>query len=430
MSISFPSVVTPSFPQLQQVRAPELPEFARQRVERFHTERVAASWSGRHILRGAKPGAAALMLQSNDYLAITRHPEIVAAQRDALAAAGNGMMMSGLFLQHDDDPLHVVERELALALGSEETILCQSGYVANVGLVQCLAGERTPVYVDMLAHASLWEGVKAAGAQSVPIFHNDPEYLERQVLRHGPGVVLVDSVYSTNGSLCPLAEFATIAQRHGCIFIVDESHSLGTHGVHGEGLVASLGLTDRVHFVTASLAKAYCARAGVISCSRQFKPYFAFESMPAIFSSTLLPPELAGIEASHRVVQREGWRRARLQHVTRRVRESLLEMGYPVREGSEQIIALEVGTEAAVMKVRDAFEAEQIFGAIFCAPATAKNRALLRLTLHAGLDDEAVARLLAACARLRDKVDLPEWSASRRERRNVSRPQPAMVEVA
>lgn len=430
MSISFPSAVTSSFPQLQQVRSPELPEFARQRVARFHDERLAATWNGRHILRGAKPGNGALMLQSNDYLAITRHPEIIAAQRDALAAAGNGMMMSGLFLQHDDDPLHVIERELALALGSEETILCQSGYVANVGLVQCLAGERTPVYVDMLAHASLWEGVKAAGAQSVPIFHNDPEYLERQVLRHGPGVVLVDSVYSTNGSLCPLTEFAAIAQRHGCIFIVDESHSLGTHGVHGEGLVASLGLTDRVHFVTASLAKAYCARAGVISCSRQFKPYFAFESMPAIFSSTLLPPELAGIEASHRVVQREGWRRARLQHVTRRVRESLLEMGYPVREGSEQIIALEVGTEAAVMKVRDAFEAEQIFGAIFCAPATAKNRALLRLTLHAGLDDEAVARLLAACARLRDKVDLPEWSASRRERRNVGRPQPAMVEVA
>ena len=55
MSISFPSIVTPSFPQLQQVRAPELPEFARQRVERFHNERVAMSWSGRHILTSGSP---------------------------------------------------------------------------------------------------------------------------------------------------------------------------------------------------------------------------------------------------------------------------------------------------------------------------------------------------------------------------------------
>jgi CAI-1 autoinducer synthase len=429
MSISFPSAVTSSFPSLQSARTPELPEFARQRVERFHAERVQVSWNGRHILRGSRPGPAALMLQSNDYLAITRHPDIVRAQHEALDCAGNGAMMSGLFLQQDDDPLHVVERELALALGSEEAILCQSGYVANIGLVQCLAGERTPVYIDMLAHASLWEGIKAAGAQAVPVFHNDPEYLERQILRHGPGLVLVDSVYSTNGSVCPLVEFAAITQRHGCIFIVDESHSLGTHGPNGEGLVASLGLNDRVHFVTASLAKAYCARAGLISCSRRFKPYFAFESMPAIFSSTLLPPELAAIDASHRVIQREGWRRARLQHVTRRVREALLELGYPVREGSEQIIALEVGSEAAVMRVRDQFEAENVFGAIFCAPATAKNRALLRLTLHAGLDDEAVSQLIGACTRLRDRVELADWSATKRERRNVNKPV-ALGEVA
>jgi CAI-1 autoinducer synthase len=419
MSISFPSVVTSSFPQLQQARAAELPEFARQRVERFHQERVQVGWSGRHILRGLRPGAGALMLQSNDYLALGQHPDIVEAQCAALTRTGNGNMMSGLFLQQEDDPMHVLERELALALGSEETILCQSGYAANVGLVQTLAGERTPVYVDMLAHASLWEGIKAAGAQAVPVFHNDPEYLERQILRHGPGVVLVDSVYSQNGSLCPLAEFATIAERHGCVFVVDESHSLGTHGVHGEGLVASLGLTGRVHFVTASLAKAYCSRAGVISCSRRFKPYFAFESLPAIFSSTLLPQEIAAIDATHQVIQREGWRRARLQYVTRRVRESLIDLGYPIREGSEQIIALEVGSEAAVMRVRDAFEAENVFGAIFCAPATAKNRALLRLTLHAGLDDAAVNQLVDACARLRDKVGLEEWSATRRERRNV-----------
>lgn len=429
MSISFPSVVTPSFPQLQQARAPQLPEFARQRVDRFHQERVQANWSGRHILRGLKPASGALMLQSNDYLALNRHPDIVEAQRAALADSGNGNMMSGLFLQQDDDPLHVLERELALALGSEESILCQSGYAANVGLVQCLAGERTPVYIDMLAHASLWEGIKAAGAQPVPVFHNDPEYLERQILRHGPGVVLVDSVYSTNGSVCPLVEFATIAERHGCVFVVDESHSLGTHGVHGEGLVASLGLTSRVHFVTASLAKAYCMRAGLISCSRRFKPYFAFESMPAIFSSTLLPQELAGIDAAHRVIQREGWRRARLQHVTRRVRESLLDLGYPIREGTEQIIALEVGSEAAVMRVRDAFEAENVFGAIFCAPATAKNRALLRLTLHAGLDDAAVSHLVDACTRLRDKLDLSEWSATRRERRHTGKTA-ALVDVA
>lgn len=416
MNASLAHVVPPAL-QRCPAAARELPEFVRVRVERFYAERVRGTWGGRHFMRGARPGPTALMLQSNDYLAITRHPEIVEAQRAALADVGNGMMMSGIFMQQDDDPLRALERVLAAGLGAEASILCQSGYVANVGLVQSLAGTDTPVYVDLRAHYSLWEGIKSAGARAVPIRHNDPDYLERQVSRYGPGVVLVDSVYSTDGSVCPLARFAEVAAGHDCVFIVDESHALGTHGPRGAGLVAGLGLSDRVDFVTASLAKAYCARAGLIACSRRFKPYFGFESLPAIFSSALLPHELAGIEAAHRVITREEWRRARLRDVTARVRQGLLELGYPVGEGSEQIVALEVGLEEALMHVRDAFEAEGVFGAVFCAPATTKNRALLRLSLNAGMDDADVERLLAVAARLRDRVDVAGWSSARRARR-------------
>jgi CAI-1 autoinducer synthase len=405
------------------LRAPAttLPDFAAQRVERFHTERLAQTWGGRHILRGRRPEADAILLNSNDYLAITRHPHIAQAQIAAIAAQGNGAMMSGLFLQDADEPMHRLERRFASALGYEATVLCQSGYNANVGLVQSLAGERTPVYVDLIAHTSLWEGIRSAGAQAVPILHNDTDYLERQILRHGPGVVLVDSVYSTNGSLSPLREVAAVANGLGCVLVVDESHSLGTHGRDGEGLVASLGLTDQVHFVTASLAKAYCSRAGLIACSRRFADYFAFESLPAIFSSTLLPSEIAALDAAHDVVRGEGWRRERLHAVTRQVREGLAALDYPIADGSEQIVALEAGSEPAVMRLRDALEAHDVFGAIFCAPATAKNRALVRLTLHAGLDDAAVQRLIAACAAVRGEVDVAGWSASRRQQRPARR---------
>ena len=431
MSVTYPTVVAPSFRPAAPAAA-ELPEFARSRVERFYSERVNGSWGGRHILRGSKPGSDALMLNNNDYLAIAKHPAIIKAQTDALFGTGAGLMMSGVFLQHEDDPVHVLERELAMAFGSESAILCQSGYNANVGLVQSLAGERTPVYVDMLAHASLWEGIKSAGAQAVPVMHNDVEYLERQVLRHGPGVILVDSVYSTNGSLAPVAAIADIAQRHRCVFVVDESHSLGTHGLHGEGVVASLGLASRVHFVTASLSKAYCSRAGLITCSRAFKDYFACEAMPAIFSSALLAADLAGIEASHEVIRTEGWRRARLWHVTQRVRAGLAELGYPIGDGTEQIVAFEAGVESLTMRVRDRLEEAGVFGAIFSAPATAKNRSLLRLTLNAAMTDDDIERLLAACKAVRDHVDLDAWSATRRSRRGATREAaaPSLVSVA
>ncbi|TCV97196.1 CAI-1 autoinducer synthase [Luteibacter rhizovicinus] len=403
------------------LKAPALPEFVNRRVDKFHNERVAIDWGGRHILRGRKPTTNDLLLQSNDYLSIAGHPDIVEAQRSSLAKGGLGMMMSALFMQDADDPLHRVEYELARAVGTENGILAQSGYAANVGLIQSIADDRTPVYIDMLAHASLWEGIRSAGARAVSVLHNDTAHLERQVLRNGPGVIVVDAVYSTNGSLAPLVEIAAVAQASGCVLIVDESHSLGTHGTRGEGLVASLGLQDRVHFITASLAKAYCSRAGFIACTDRFKDYFGCEALPAIFSSSLLPSELAGMSASHRVIQTEGWRRTRLRQVTRHVRCELTRLGYPIADGTEQIVAFEAGVEILTGKVRDVLERYGIFGSVFSAPATTVNRSLLRLTLNAGMSDSDVERLVDVCTKARDELDLPAWSASRRAKRGAQR---------
>jgi len=402
-------------------KAPALPDFVERRVDRFHNERVVIDWGGRHILRGLRPKDGDLMLQSNDYLAIAGHPDIIEAQRTALAEGGLGMMMSALFQQDADQPLHRVEAELARAVGSEDGILAQSGFAANVGLIQSIAGERVPVYVDMLAHASLWEGIRSAAAKAVPVLHNDVTHLERQVLRHGPGVIVVDAVYSTNGSIAPLVDIANLARDTGCVLVVDESHSLGTHGQRGEGLVASLGLNDRVHFITASLAKAYCSRAGFVACTTRFKDYFGCEALPAIFSSSLLPHELAGMSAAHRVIQTEGWRRQRLRQVTRHVRSELTRLGFPIADGTEQIIAFEAGQEILTGRVRDVMERHGVFGSVFSAPATTVNRSLLRLTLNAGMSDADVSRLIEACRTARDALDLPSWSATRRATRDDER---------
>lgn len=402
-------------------KAPALPDFVHRRVEKFHNERVAIDWGGRHILRGRRPQSDALMLQSNDYLAIAGHPAIVEAQREALSKGGLGMMMSALFQQDADEPIHRAERELARAVGSEDGILAQSGFAANVGLIQSIAEDRIPVYVDMLAHASLWEGIRSAGAKAVSVLHNDVAHLERQILRNGPGVIVVDSVYSTNGSLAPLERIADLSEANGCVLVVDESHSLGTHGDLGEGLVASLGLNDRVHFITASLAKAYCSRAGFIACTTRFKDYFGCEALPAIFSSSLLPHELAGLSASHQVIQNETWRRLRLRDVTQHVRRELAALGYPIADGTEQIVAFEAGEELLTAHVRDVMEQHGIYGSVFSAPATTQSRSLLRLTLNAGMSDGDVERLVDTCRDARDVMRLPEWSASRRAQREGAR---------
>ena len=396
----------------------ELPDFVAERVARYYRERKHSKWGGRHILHGRTPGPDALQLTSNDYLSIARHPQILHAMISSLANEGSSTLMSGIFL-HGECPQLEFEKKLARFMQADTGVLCQSGYAANVGLIQSIAGQEAPVYVDMLAHMSLWEGIRSAGAQSIAFYHNEPEHLERQILRNGPGVIVVDTVYSTNGSICPLRDIAAIAGRHNCVLVADESHSLGTHGRNGEGLVVELGLQDQVHFRTASLAKAFAGRAGIITCPASFSEYFKFESLPAIFSSTLLPHEIAGLAATLEVIESEGWRRDRLRANSAYLHAGLDSLGYNLNGSQSQIVSLESGTEQQTIVLRDALEERGIFGSVFCAPATPKNRAMVRLSLHTDLDQHDLDRILLACDEVRATTGFEQWPSTRRKRAQV-----------
>ena len=329
----------------------------------------------------------------------------------ALAHSQGELLMSAVYLQ-EGSAQHRLERKFAQFMGAQDGILAQSGWAANVGLVQTLAAPGIPVYLDMQAHASLWEGVQSAGATPLPFLHNDIEHLQKQLARHGRGLIVVDALYSTNGSVAPLRELVEIAERSGCLLIVDESHSLGTHGPRGAGLVADMGLSERVHFRTASLAKAFAGRAGFITCSSKFKGYFLSESRPAIFSSCLLGHELAWFDAAIDFVAAADDRRAALRAHAVEVREELSALGYNVSDGSEQIIALEPGPEPKTLALRKLLERHGIYGAMFCAPATPKNRSLVRLTLNSGLDRVQLSRIIQACDDIRSEADLENWSSN------------------
>ncbi|MFD0754889.1 alpha-hydroxyketone-type quorum-sensing autoinducer synthase [Massilia norwichensis] len=393
-----------------------MPAFVTKRMDAHHVDRIEQLMGGEHVHVWKRQGPGAVMLAGNDYLCLANEPSLLDAQVRALQGTDSQSLMSAVYLQAGSRQ-HRLEDKFADFMGAQETVLAQSGWAANVGLLQSIAGPGVPVYLDIMAHASLWDGVQLGGGKVVPFLHNNMDHLQRQLNKHGAGVIVVDALYSTDGSLAPLHEVVALAERTGSVLVVDESHSLGTHGPRGAGLVIEAGLEERVHFRTASLAKAFAGRAGIITCSSRFKGYFLSESRPAIFSSCLLNHELAWFDAAIDFVEAADARRAALRRITQEVRAGLGRLGYCVDEGSEQIVALEVGTEPKTLVLRKALENRGIQGAVFCAPATPKNRALVRLTLNAGLSKREIAKLLDACADMREEVDLENWTSTLRHRR-------------
>lgn len=381
-----------------------LPSFIEERLDTFFTDLIGNNKNQKHLVVGKTPPADAVVMQSNDYLSISNNSQIKFAHTKAIAEQNESIVMSAVFLQNDESKPEF-ETQLAQHMGMESCLLSQSGWLANIGLLQTICAPNIPVYIDFFAHMSLWEGARIAGAQIHPFMHNKVSHLRKQIKRHGVGIIIVDSVYSTIGTIAPLEAIYEVAQEFGCALLVDESHSLGTHGPHGSGLINELGVQDQVDFVTASLAKAFAYRAGAILGSEKLTRILPFISYPAIFSSSVLPQEIIRLEATLEVIRNSDKQRKQLFIQAKKLRIGLKQIGFNIRSES-QIIALECGSEHNTGLVRDFLEENNVFGSIFCSPATPKNRSIIRLTVNADITDNDIDNVLHVCQRAFENTTL------------------------
>ena len=372
-----------------------LPSFIEERLNFYIQDLIAQNQSQKHLVLGKRPPYNAVVMQSNDYLALSHNKQIQQAHQAAISEHDDNVVMSAIFLQ-DEESKPAFETELASYVGMESCLLSQSGWAANIGLLQTICPPDTPVYIDFFAHMSLWEGIRAAGAKAHPFMHNNMNHLRKQLERHGSGVIVVDSVYSTIGTIAPLRDIYEMAQEFDCAVVVDESHSLGTHGENGAGLVHALGLTNQVDFITVSLAKTFAYRAGAILGPKQLSETLPFVAYPAIFSSTVLPQEVVRLEKTLEVIKGSEDKRKALFKSAKSLTTGLKRIGFNIRSES-QIVALECGSETNTERVRDFLEERDVFGAVFCRPATGKNKNIIRFSVNADMTPRDIDHVLTVC---------------------------------
>lgn len=373
----------------------QLPEFISNRLLFQVEDLIHSNKSKTHLVMGKVPESDSIIMQSNDYLSIANHPEIKQVHTDAINKCDASVVMSAIFLQSERSKPNF-EKQLASYTGMSSCLLSQSGWAANIGLLQTICAPTTPVYIDFFTHMSLWEGARIADAAIHPFMHNNLNHLIKQVERYGAGIIIVDSVYSTIGTVAPLKELCDIAERYGCAIIVDESHSLGTHGPQGAGLVKELELTDKVDFITVSLAKSFAYRAGAILGHDLISHTLPFVAYPAIFSSALLPFEIDRLEKTLEIVRGSDEKRAQVERLARQLRQGLKQIGFQVRSQS-QIVAIETADERNTEHVRDYLEDNGIFGSVFCRPATGKNKNIIRFSINASLSEQDIDKTIEVC---------------------------------
>ncbi|MFI6264007.1 8-amino-7-oxononanoate synthase [Micromonospora sp. NPDC051006] len=348
-------------------------------------------------------GEAVTDLAGNDYLGLATHPEVVAAAARALSAYGLGATGSRL-VRGSTDAHHALEDALADWLGADRALVFSSGYLANLGALRALVQPRTLLVSDAHNHASLIDGCRISGAETVVTPHADVTAVAAAlaVAPGRPAVVVTESIFSVDGDLAPLARLHAVARRYGALLLVDDAHALGVTGPAGAGAVAAAGLAGQPDVVvTATLSKALGGAGGVVAGPAEYVRHLVETGRTFIFDTALPPAVAAGVHAAVVLARAGDPLRAELAERVALAVRRLRDGGLTVSTPDAGVVSVTApGPEAATAWAAHCRDRGVAVGC-FRPPSTPDTRSRLRLTINAGVpraDFDRALDMILECA--------------------------------
>ncbi|WP_338678132.1 8-amino-7-oxononanoate synthase [Streptomyces sp. SCSIO 30461] len=345
---------------------------------------------------------ALLDLASNDYLGLTRRPEVTAAAGEAADRWGAGA--TGSRLVTGTTALHAeLEAELARFCGFEAALVFSSGYAANLAALTALSTHGSLIVSDAANHASIVDGCRLARAETAVVPHADPEAVRKTLDAH-PGrrsLVVTDSVFSVDGDAAPLTALAAACRAHGAALVVDDAHGLGVLGDGGRGALHAAGLAGAVDVLaTMTLSKSLGSQGGAVLGPARVIAHLVNAARTFIFDTGLAPAAAGAALASLRLIEREPELADRARAVAATLHERLTDAGLTAARPDAAVVSVRApSAESAVRWAADCRAAGLAVGC-FRPPSVPDGISRLRLTARADLTerqlDEAIAVILGA----------------------------------
>jgi glycine C-acetyltransferase len=359
-------------------------------------ERILEGPQGAEVSVG---GRTVLNFCANNYLGLAADPALVGAAQDGLARWGLGLA-SVRFICGTQSIHRELEVAIARFLGTDGAILYTCCFDANGGLFETLLGEGDVVISDALNHASIIDGIRLCRAERHRYAHGDMADLERVLAATRSArtrLVVTDGVFSMDGDIAPLTQICDLADRHGALVMVDDSHATGVLGPTGRGTPEHCGVRDRVDIVTSTLGKALGgASGGFTAARREIVALLRQRSRPYLFSNTLPPALVAASLACLTMLDRSSVRRDRLAANTRWFREAMTAAGFAIRPGVHPIVPIMLGEARLAQQMAADLLAEGIYVVGFSYPVVPKGAARIRVQLSAAHEPAHLERAVAA----------------------------------
>jgi 8-amino-7-oxononanoate synthase len=341
---------------------------------------------------------------SNDYLGLAGSSELAAAVRSALergvpVGSGGSRLLRGNHPEHE-----ALEAEAAAHFGAEAALYFATGFAANAAIFATLPQRGDLVVHDALIHASAHDGMRLGRAETVSVPHNDANAID-DAIRHwrarggaGRAWIAVESVYSMEGDMAPIADLATIARRHDAMLVIDEAHATGVLGDGGRGLAAPLEGTGNV-ITLHTCGKALGASGALVCASRTVRDFLVNRARPFVFSTAPSPLMAATVRASLQLLSAQPERRHALARLVTAGNAAFAAACGLSRTTGTHILPVIVGDDLRAVDIARRLQGEGFDVRAIRPPTVPEGTSRLRVILTLNVDEATVQALAHATAK-------------------------------
>ncbi|MBQ6813512.1 MAG: pyridoxal phosphate-dependent aminotransferase family protein [Methanobrevibacter sp.] len=338
-----------------------------------------------------------LVFGTNNYLGLTHHPDVIKASKEAsdygTGSTGSRLTTGGSFEAKE------LEKNISDLKSTESTLVFNTGYMTNLGVIYALTKEGDVIFSDQLNHASIIDGSRISKAKVRIFKHKETKDLEKLIKEEIESIkenkefnpnffIISDGVFSMDGDIAPLPELAELSDKYNCCLIIDDAHATGVIGKTGKGTVeyykdkTGIDLTEHVDLQIGTLSKALASEGGFVTGKQIYIDYLINKSRPFIFSTALSPSTLASANTALNLLKKNSDEYLNnLNNNTKLMRKLLKDGGLNIVEGETPIIPIIVGPAELANDLSNKLEKEGILVSAIRPPSVAKGESRLRLTI-------------------------------------------------
>ncbi|MSR74623.1 MAG: pyridoxal phosphate-dependent aminotransferase family protein [Planctomycetes bacterium] len=375
---------------------------------------------GKHdCTRATIHGREVIMIGSNNYLGLTHDPRVIQASIDATNRYGTSCTGSR-FLNGTLELHETLEDRLARFMGMESAAVFSTGFMVNLGVLAALVGKGDVVFCDRENHASIIDGARLAFGETRKYRHNDLSELERMLVETPAAsgkLIVVDGVFSMNGTISDLPGVVRLAKKYGARVMVDDAHGIGVLGARGRGTAEHFNLLDDpnsgVDLVMGTFSKSLASIGGFIAGRADVVHYVKHTARALIFSASPTPANTAAALAALTILEEEPWRMKRLHEISSHVRNEFAALGYDTLGSQTPIVPVLIGSDEDTFAFWKMLDMHGVFANPVVAPGSPVGKGLIRTSYMATHRDEDITQVIEVFAKLMQQRKLPLSSSAR-----------------